>query len=201
MSAGEEDYQVGYRRPPKGTRFKKGQSGNKKGRSKESRNFSTDLDEVLQAPVTVMVNGRPKKVTTQLAVLYRLREKALKGEQRANERFLDKAEQRSAEKVARSEERALTATEEDILAHFGQQLLAEAGVEPAAANPDEGMWFLDIRCVMNKLAQCGTIPTFAAVLPRSGCGTSRQRVTEGMAGNRYLPQSLKQDQIGRSTFL
>ena len=43
----EQDYAVGYRRPPKSTRFKSGQSGNPAGRKKESGNLKTILSKVL----------------------------------------------------------------------------------------------------------------------------------------------------------
>ncbi len=34
-----DEYEVGYKRPPKHTQFKLGQSGNMKGRPKGTRNF------------------------------------------------------------------------------------------------------------------------------------------------------------------
>ena len=39
----DDDYAVGYKKPPLHTRFKKGQSGNPRGRPKGSKNFSTLL--------------------------------------------------------------------------------------------------------------------------------------------------------------
>jgi hypothetical protein len=38
------DYEVGYRRPPKHTRFKPGQSGNPLGRPKIGPSLKADLD-------------------------------------------------------------------------------------------------------------------------------------------------------------
>ncbi len=40
-------YDVGYRKPPKHTRFKPGQSGNPRGRPKGTKNLKTDLIEEL----------------------------------------------------------------------------------------------------------------------------------------------------------
>lgn len=78
------DYEVGYCRPPKHTRWKPGQSGNPgKGRPKGTRNFKTDLTAVLKQPVQVTRDGAKRKVSTQEAMLLRLREKALNGDARA----------------------------------------------------------------------------------------------------------------------
>jgi hypothetical protein len=66
---------VGYRRPPEHRRFKPGQSGNPKGRPKGTRNFKTDLKSTLKIPVNVTRAGKPHHISTQQAVLLRLREK------------------------------------------------------------------------------------------------------------------------------
>src|SRR5262245_11040533 len=65
----EGDYDVGYGKPPVQSRFKRGQSGNPKGRPKGARNFSTDVKATLKAPVKVTRDGRPRKVSTQEAAL------------------------------------------------------------------------------------------------------------------------------------
>src|SRR5205814_10537808 len=69
--------QVGYRKPPEGTRFKPGQSGNPKGRPKGVRNFETDLDETLRELVDVNKGGVRRRVTNQKAMLINLLQKAL----------------------------------------------------------------------------------------------------------------------------
>jgi hypothetical protein len=79
---------VGYRRPPKSTQFKSGQSGNPAGRPKGSRNFKTEVQATLQTPVRVNKDGRLRKFSTQRASLMVLREKALSGDQRAIEHLI-----------------------------------------------------------------------------------------------------------------
>lgn len=78
-----KDYEVGYGKPPKHSRFKEGQSGNPKGRPKNRRNMSTMLKEILHEKVHVTLNGKRRKVSTETAILLRLREKALAGDLRS----------------------------------------------------------------------------------------------------------------------
>ena len=78
-----KDYEVGYGKPPKHSRFKQGHSGNPGGRPKNRRNMSTVLKEVLQERVNVTLNGKRRKVSTETAILLRLREKALAGDLRS----------------------------------------------------------------------------------------------------------------------
>ena len=86
-----DDYEVGYGKPPTATQFKKGKSGNPKGRPKGSRNFRTDVQATLEAPVQFREKGHVKTVSTQLATLLRLRQKALSGDGRALDRLLELA--------------------------------------------------------------------------------------------------------------
>jgi len=79
---------VGYRRPPTHSRFQKGQSGNPRGRQKGVRNFATDVKRSLEMPVTLNEKGKSKRVSTQEALILRMREKALKGDPRALECLL-----------------------------------------------------------------------------------------------------------------
>lgn len=132
MNNDRDDEDVGYGKPPKHTRFKKGQSGNPKGRPKGARHFVADLDEVLSATLTITENGAPKKVSSQLAALMRLREKALKGDPRALDRLLAMAADRSAEKEAQLAERSLSADETEILEHYAAMVRRAAGIEEAS---------------------------------------------------------------------
>mgnify|MGYP001829128696 CR=1 FL=1 len=83
MTDSNEDYEIGYGKPPKHTRFKPGQSGNPKGRPKKTRNFKTDLQEELQAPITITESGQTKVISRQQAVIKRTLEKALQSDLRA----------------------------------------------------------------------------------------------------------------------
>ena len=78
-----DDYEVGYGKPPLNGRFKRGQSGNPRGRPKKSRNFKTDLKDELSETVRVNEGGAVQTVSKQRAILKRAMEKALKGDMRA----------------------------------------------------------------------------------------------------------------------
>ena len=76
-------YQIGYKRPPKEGQFRKGKSGNPKGRPKGSSNFMTLLDKELSQPVVVNENGKTKTISRMQAMVKRLVSQALQGEQRS----------------------------------------------------------------------------------------------------------------------
>lgn len=84
----DRDYEVGYGRPPEGTRFRKGQSGNPKGRPKATKNVSTMLEEVFFRKIQISENGRRREVTMVEAILWQLVNGAVKGEMRHIDRVL-----------------------------------------------------------------------------------------------------------------
>ena len=76
------DYEVGYGKPPKHTQFKKGQSGNSKGRPKGRKNMRTIVNDILNRTVTIRENGRTRRVKFQEAFAHQLAAKALNGSTR-----------------------------------------------------------------------------------------------------------------------
>jgi hypothetical protein len=76
-------YEIGYRRPPASGKFKKGASGNPKGRPKGSRNFVTLLEQELAQTIVVNENGKKKKVTRLQAMVKRIVNGALQGDQKS----------------------------------------------------------------------------------------------------------------------
>jgi hypothetical protein len=85
-------HQVGYGKPPKDTQFKKGQSGNPKGRPKQvqphmpvSRIIRHSLSEEVQG----FVNGKTRKMTKLAAIIEVQSAKALKGDTRAAKLVID----------------------------------------------------------------------------------------------------------------
>ncbi|MEM1050942.1 MAG: DUF5681 domain-containing protein [Pseudomonadota bacterium] len=74
-----DDYEVGYGKPPKSTRFKKGESGNPYGRpKKKERDPAHDPSSILSEPITVRTNGQVKEMSALEAGLRKKVQEALK---------------------------------------------------------------------------------------------------------------------------
>ena len=74
---------VGYKSPPRATRWRKGQSGNPRGRQKGIRNLKTELAAEMAEVVRIMEGGAPKTISKQRAVVKVLAARAIKGDSRA----------------------------------------------------------------------------------------------------------------------
>ena len=96
---GKVDYQVGYGKPPRHSRFQKGHSGNLRGRPKGARNFKTDVKDTLKATVKLTRDGETQRISTQKAMLLRLRENALNGDARALDRLIALAQSYNNEEL------------------------------------------------------------------------------------------------------
>jgi hypothetical protein len=83
MAKTNRDYEVGYGKPPKGTRFKPGQSGNPNGRPKGSKAIATLVQKELKTRIAVTEGGLTKRMTKAEAIVKRLVGIALKGDLRA----------------------------------------------------------------------------------------------------------------------
>jgi hypothetical protein len=79
----EPDYEVGYGKPPKGSQFKRGTSGNPKGRPKGSHNIATEVALALAGKVVINVGGQRKTITKREAAAIQLANKAASGDFKA----------------------------------------------------------------------------------------------------------------------
>ena len=109
----EDDEDTGYCKPPKKSQWKKGQSGNPKGRPKDSENFETIAKRVLQAPVTVKENGKKRRIPTQEAIMIRTAQRAMEGDPRHTKIAIDIAQ--SLNRSPGAEQGSLSPNDEDIL--------------------------------------------------------------------------------------
>lgn len=88
-SKDEKGYEVGYGKPPKPTRFMKGQSGNPNGRPRGAKNITTLFTKALKERVIVTENGRRRSISKQEALVKHLVNKALSGDRRLLQLLLD----------------------------------------------------------------------------------------------------------------
>ena len=120
----QRDYEVGYGKPPRSTRFKKGQSGNPRGRSSGSKNLSTLLSEALNEPVTVTENGRRRKVSKREAIIKQLVNQSANGDWRAVKMLLEILRDIEGQtEPAADEPSAFTAADEEVIEQLKARLL------------------------------------------------------------------------------
>ena len=79
----DADYEVGDKRPPKHTQFKKGVSGNPNGRPKGSVNLRTRVAQQMRKKVTVTRSGRPVSITKGDLIALQIVDSAAKGDLKA----------------------------------------------------------------------------------------------------------------------
>jgi hypothetical protein len=76
----DDEYRVGYRKPPQHSRFKPGRSGNSRGKPPGTKNALTLLKQALLTSVQIKQNGRETKTTKLRAILMRLVNRAVQGD-------------------------------------------------------------------------------------------------------------------------
>ena len=126
------EYETGYGKPPEKHKFKKGKSGNPKGRPNGSKGLKNILKDALNQKIVSRANGVERKITTREGIIMRLIKKALDGDHNAIKLIMVKDEDFQLETLlegegaggsaSRSEEK-LDAIDEAILAEFTRQLL------------------------------------------------------------------------------
>jgi hypothetical protein len=112
------DDTVGYGRPPKATQFKKGKSGNPRGRPKGSRPVGAILNDILGQKIAVTENGRTRRLPALEVMLRRLANDAMRNEPVALKLILSLYDRygESPEAVLRLDE--VLAEDKAILANF-----------------------------------------------------------------------------------
>jgi hypothetical protein len=120
MASTNRNYEVGHGKPPKGTQFKPGQSGNPKGRPKGSKAITTLVHDELKVRIAVSEGGVTKRMSKGEAIVKRLFSGALKGDLRAT--ALISALSRNAGASPPAADAPLSPAEQEIFdAIYGQQ--------------------------------------------------------------------------------
>ncbi|QIG48527.1 hypothetical protein G5V57_12805 [Nordella sp. HKS 07] len=144
---GDETH-VGYGRPPKSTRFRKGQSGNPAGKLKGTRNRRDFPGEQLRAlllkeayrPVKVKVGRKEVTMPLAQAVIRSLTDAATKGEARAQTTFFKMLSASEAEAAAAAKEETPDEMPEPEVPEFEIQIVDVVDGRPVPAEviyPDE----------------------------------------------------------------
>jgi Family of unknown function (DUF5681) len=111
-------YSIGYGKPPIGSRFKPGETGNAKGRPKGHKNLKTLIRQAMTARISVQEGSSSRQVSKIECVVLRQLQNALKGNDRSamavikmatQMGFLEDPDSNSAEATA------LSASDERIL--------------------------------------------------------------------------------------
>jgi hypothetical protein len=76
----DNDFSVDFRKPPKHSQFKPGQSGNPKGRPKGIKNAAKAIADVLNEKIAVRIGDKVRRIPKFEAILQSISAKALKGD-------------------------------------------------------------------------------------------------------------------------
>jgi hypothetical protein len=133
-------YLVGYKRPPKHSRFRKGQSGNPKGRSRGRRNLKTVLAEQLGRTLKANLDGRPREITQVEAIVLSMVTSAIKGDARARDAVLRMMQVLGLLDQQEHEARPVSADEQQLLDVYSERIKrrvkAPADSEPLSLGRD-----------------------------------------------------------------
>lgn len=111
----ETEYSVGYKKPPRPSRFNKGKSGNPGGRPVGSRNLRTLFEDALDETVIVSENGRRRVISKREAISKQLVNKAASGDARSIKLLVDLLQRANTNGEAYSDEITLDDDDQKVL--------------------------------------------------------------------------------------
>jgi len=119
----DDQYEVGKGRPPKSTRWNKGQSGNPSARKKKRRTLSDELADLLDEEVETVVDGEASVMTVRRVIARAIAVKAMKGELRAVTLVVANDNERGGE------DEDVLPGQEGLLERFAQRFLRREKLE------------------------------------------------------------------------
>jgi hypothetical protein len=118
----EGGYEVGYCKPPLHSRFKRGQSGNPRGRPPGAKTLSTLLTETLNEPVVIAEDGGRRKISKRQAIIKQLVNRSAKGDWRAVKLLLDILQDIEGRTEPQTEENSFSLADEKVLEQLTTRL-------------------------------------------------------------------------------
>jgi hypothetical protein len=122
---GERDYPVGYGKPPEHTRFKKGRTGNPRGRPRRAKNLATLLGAALDGKVTVTEHGRRRTITKREAMIAQLVNRSAQADLKAMAIVLGMMQEIERRTGASAESASLTEADRQVLQFIRNRRLAD----------------------------------------------------------------------------
>lgn len=147
MSKQDPDYEVGYGKPPKHSQFKKGRSGNPKGRPKGAKGVVASIKREMERKVTIREGGQKVTISKAEAVAKRILAKALSGDAGALKLLLQFDAEQVQQVEIGGEQSGQTIlpdqTDEAVLQYFAQKVRengfgSETNYEPKKNESDGG---------------------------------------------------------------
>ena len=121
----EGDHPVGYARPPRHSRFIKGQSGNPRGRPPGAKNMKTLLTKALNELVKVTDHDGRRKVSKREAIVTQLVNRSAKADFKAIQILLGLIRDIEGETDPHPSERSLTEADQQIIERMRARLRGE----------------------------------------------------------------------------
>jgi hypothetical protein len=118
----DDDDRVGYGKPPKRTRFRPGQSGNPRGRSRavDFKDWENPIQKYMLEPMTVTIKGKKEKVPVVDALIKTAIGRALGGCSKHLKVLLDGSDGLKA--LIQEQKRQNTKAEEELIEQVRREL-------------------------------------------------------------------------------
>jgi Family of unknown function (DUF5681) len=127
MPDDEGDYEVGYGKTPRHSRFVKGQSGNPRGRPPGAKNMKTLLNKALSEVVVVTENGGRRKLSKREAIVTQLVNRSAKADFKAIQILLGMLRDIERDTDPHSSEPIFTEADRQIIQRIQARFSGEKG--------------------------------------------------------------------------